>query len=50
VRYAGRGQPLAERDACASRSLEAGTYTFNLVPGGSDTNGEVLFEVTLRPR
>jgi hypothetical protein len=49
VRYAGRGQPLANRDACAAPRLNAGTYTFNIVPGGSDASGEVLFEVTLKP-
>ena len=47
--YANRGQPLANRDACAAPRLNAGTYTFNIVPGGSDASGEVLFEVTLKP-
>ena len=46
--YAGvRGQPLDARDACSSpTSLPAGVYTFSINPTSTDTNGEVLFEVT----
>jgi len=46
--YAGvRGQPLDARDACSSStSLPAGVYTFTISPTSTDTNGEVLFEVT----
>ena len=46
--YAGvRGQPLDGRDACSSStSLPAGVYTFTITPTSTDTNGEVLFEVT----
>jgi hypothetical protein len=46
--YAGvRGQPLDARDTCSSStSLPAGVYTFTINPTSTDTNGEVLFEVT----
>lgn len=45
-----RHQPLNRFDTCAlPLMLGAGVYTFSISPGSADTNGEVLFEVTLNP-
>jgi len=47
-----RGQPLDLNDTCTNvHTLPAGVYTFTITPktGGSDTSGEVLFEVTFNP-
>jgi sugar lactone lactonase YvrE len=46
-----RNQPAGDRDACVSRSLGGGAYTFSVTPSGSSVpaSGEVLFEVTISP-
>jgi hypothetical protein len=46
-----RHQPVDGRDACLSRTLAPGVYTFTVTPNASSAppSGEVLFEVTLSP-
>lgn len=48
--YATRGA-ASDFDACTSRSLSAGVYTFSVTPSSNSvpTFGEVLFEVKLNP-
>ena len=48
--YASRG-PAHDRDACTSRTLAAGAYTFSVTPSSvsAPNFGEVLFEVKLNP-